>query len=335
MSLKHVQELTADKASLENYLKAQTWLQLNEQITAVEVPGDGNMNFTIRVKTKERSFIIKQSRNYVEKYPQVPAPEERALREAEFYQMVAKHESLSRQMPQLKGVDKANHVLNLEDLGDGVDYTFLYQEGQIIDEAELEQIMSFITDLHNSINTNTTRASLPNLEMRKLNHEHIFIYPYLENNGLNLDDILPGLKAIGQPFKKDEHLKRKVEVLGKRYLQDGTTLLHGDFFPGSWLKTDVGIKFIDPEFCFFGEVEFEIGVTLAHLKMANQTEATIEKALKTYKNLNPIDESLCQQFMAVEILRRILGLAQLPLSLDLAQRESLLKEARTLLLSDD
>jgi 5-methylthioribose kinase len=181
----------------------------------------------------------------------------------------------------------------------------------------------------------TTEARLSNIKMRELNHEHMFIYPYLENNGLNLDDILPGLKAIGEPFKQDEHLKRKVEVLGKRYLQDGTTLLHGDFFPGSWLKTDAGIKFIDPEFCFFGDVEFEIGVTLAHLKMANQSEATIEKALKTYKNLNPIDENLCQQFMAVEILRRMLGLAQLPLSLDLSQRESLLKKARALLLDND
>ncbi len=329
--MKHVQELTADKTSLENYLKGQTWLQLNESITAVEVPGDGNMNFTIRVKTKERSFIIKQSRNYVEKYPQVPAPEERALREAEFYQMVAEHKSLSQQMPQLKGVDKVNHVLNLEDLGDGVDYTFLYQEGNSISDTDLEQIMSFVAELHRSVNVKTTEARLPNKEMRKLNHEHMFIYPYLENNGLNLDDILPGLKAIGQPFKQDEHLKRKVEVLGKRYLQNGSTLLHGDFFPGSWLKTDAGIKFIDPEFCFFGDVEFEIGVTLAHLKMANQPEATIEKALNVYKNLNPIDESLCQQFMAVEILRRILGLAQLPLSLDLSKRKKILEEARDIL----
>lgn len=330
--MKHVQELTASKAILESYLKGQAWLQLNESITALEVPGAGNMNFTIRVKTGKRSFIIKQSRNYVEKYPQVAAPEERALREAEFYELVAKHDSLSRQMPKLMGVDKENYVLNLEDLGNGVDYTFLYQEDKLIDEGELEQLMTFIAELHNRINTRTTEARLPNRAMRKLNHEHIFVYPYLEDNGLNLDDICPGLQAVGEPFKQDEALKSKVKTLGKRYLQDGNTLLHGDYFPGSWLKTEGGIKIIDPEFCFFGAVEFEIGVTLAHLKMANQPDALVQKALKIYKEKSAIDGDLCMQFMAVEILRRLLGLAQLPLSLNLNKRKHLLDDARKLLL---
>jgi 5-methylthioribose kinase len=35
--------------------------------------------------------------------------------------------------------------------------------------------------------------------------------------------------------------------------------------------------------------------------------------------------------MAVEILRRILGLAQLPLSLDLSKRKKILEEARDIL----
>ncbi|GAA0751115.1 phosphotransferase [Psychroflexus lacisalsi] len=332
--MKHVEELTADKASLESYLKGQGWLQLNEKITALEIPGAGNMNFTIRVKTGERSFIVKQSREYVEKFPQVPAPSERALREAEFYQLVSNKSLLNEKMPKLIGVDKKNHVLNLEDLGHGVDYTFLYQKGEHIDEAELKQIMTFIANLHKAINTKTTDTRLPNRKMRKLNHEHIFIYPYLEDNGLNLDDVLPGLRAAGKPFKQDEALKKKVGKLGDRYLQDGNTLLHGDYFPGSWLKTNDGIKIIDPEFCFFGEVEFEIGVTLAHLKMADQPDKLVEKALRFYKDRSALNESLCKQFMAVEILRRILGLAQLPLSLDLEKRKELLNEAQSILIPE-
>lgn len=329
--LKHVQKLTADKSNLENYLKGLGWLQLNETINAIEIPGAGNMNFTIRVKTSERSFIIKQSRDYVEKYPQVPAPSERALREAEFYELVSKEYRLSQQMPKLIDVDKKNHVLKLEDLGNGVDYTFLYQEGNIIDEGELEQLMTFTAELHTRINTRTTEARLPNRAMRQLNHEHIFVYPYLENNGLNLDDILPGLQAVGELFKKDVTLKEVVRKLGERYLQDGKTLLHGDYFPGSWLKTNESIKIIDPEFCFFGEVEFEIGVILAHLKMADQPAVIIEKALKFYKDQSVLEDSLCLQFMAIEILRRILGLAQLPLSLGLQKRKDLLREAREIL----
>ena len=40
----------------------------------------------LRVQTAERSFILKQSRPWVEKYPAIPAPEERVLVEAAFYE---------------------------------------------------------------------------------------------------------------------------------------------------------------------------------------------------------------------------------------------------------
>ena len=330
--MKKAEQLSKNKTALELYLKGQGWLHENEKVRAVEIPGAGNMNFTLRVKTGERSFIIKQSRAYVEKYPQVAAPAERALREAEFYSLIATQDSLKKQMPHLIGVDKDNHVLNLEDLGDSVDYSFLYQEGKNLEEAELQKIMTFAATLHNSINTTTTNKNLPNKEMRKLNHEHIFIYPYVKENGLDLDDILPGLKALGEEFKEDKELQSIVQKLGNRYLSDGTTLLHGDYFPGSWLKTSDGIRIIDPEFSFFGDAEFEIGVTLAHLKMADQPEDVIEKALEIYTDLAPLDEDLCMKFMAVEILRRILGLAQLPLTIDLEKRKSLLEEAREILL---
>lgn len=331
--MKIIEQLTADKTYLERYLKGQGWLPLNEKITAIEIPGAGNMNFIIRVKTQERSLIIKQSREFVEKYPQIEAPAERALREAEFYQLISEEKSIKNKMPRLIGVDKKNHVLNLEDLGNGVDYTFLYQKNMQLDIAELEEIITFAARLHQTINTDTSEALLPNREMRKLNHEHIFIYPYFSDNGLDLDDILPGLEEVGLHFKEDVLLKQAVKKLGDRYLEDGKTLLHGDYFPGSWLKTEDGIKIIDPEFCFFGDVEFEIGVTLAHLKMANQPDALVEKALKIYKDLSAIDDQLCKKFMAVEILRRILGLAQLPLNLDLEERKALLNEARAILVT--
>ncbi|MDP5043536.1 MAG: phosphotransferase, partial [Leeuwenhoekiella sp.] len=329
--MKNIARLTTDKSSLETYLKGQGWLLLNESLNAVEIPGAGNMNFTLRVKTGKRSFIIKQSRDYVEKYPQVPAPEERALREAEFYELIAQEQSLSKMMPVLNGVDRINNVLNLEDLGDSRDYSFLYEEGVLISEDDLREIIAFISRLHTSINTKTTQATLANDEMRKLNHEHIYHYPYLENNGLDLDRILPGLAEVAAPYKTDAVLKAELQKLGDRYLANGTTLLHGDYFPGSWLKTNSGLKIIDPEFCFFGDPEFELGVTLAHLKMAAQPEELVNKAVDFYTEKAPLNKQLCFQYMATEILRRILGLAQLPLKITLSERENLLSESRSIL----
>ncbi len=333
--MKSIVHLTANIETVEKYLHSQSWLKTGEKITSTEVPGDGNMNFTLRVKTNRRSFILKQSREYVEKYPQVEAPVTRTLREAEFYGLVSGHSNLKSKMPKLLKVDEKNYVLFLEDLGEATDYTFLYETGQILNDDELAEIITFAADLHTNLTRQDSKKNLPNRKMRELNHKHIFVYPFLEENGLDLDAVLPGLQKVAEPYKSDENLKGKIEKLGKRYLQEGNSLLHGDYFPGSWLKSADGIRIIDPEFCFFGEPEFEIGVTIAHLKMANQPEEIIQKALKYYKERAPLDENLRQQYTAVEIFRRILGLAQLPLTIPLQKRQELLNESFEVLIKAD
>lgn len=318
---------------LEKFLKGKKWLKPDEKILSAEKPGEGNMNFTLRIKTVNRSFIIKQSRDYVEKYPQVAAPEERVLREAGFYELTAKYPDLKAKMPKLLDLDKSNHVMLLEDLGEGTDYTFLYKKGKNLGENELQDLMDFAANLHKEVTTETTKIRLANRKMRELNYEHIFEYPYIKDNGINLDEILPDLGEIGEVFKNDKPLQSKLKELGKLYLADGKHLLHGDYFPGSWLKTVKGLKIIDPEFCFFGCPEFEMGVFFAHLKMADQPEDVILKAQKFYTEKRPLDEILCEKFTAVEILRRILGLAQLPLEIGLEKRKTLVFEAQDRILA--
>ncbi len=333
--MKNKVHLTANIEIIERYLNSQSWLYKNEKVTAIEVPGDGNMNFTLRVKTSQRSFILKQSREYVEKYPQVEAPIERVIGEAEFYDLISSNSELKKQMPDLLRLDKQNYVLYFEDLGNSLDYTLLYENGQVLNDKELFRIITFIANLHSSIKRETSNKTLPNRQMRELNHKHIFIYPYLEENGLDLDAILPGLQKIAKPYKANKVLKENIGKLGERYLKDGESLLHGDYFPGSWLKSENDIRIIDPEFCFFGEPEFEMGVTIAHLKMADQPEEIITRALQYYKEKAQLNEDLCQQFTAVEIFRRILGLAQLPLTIGLQKREDLLAESYEILMKDD
>ncbi len=326
-------KLTKEIPELTSYLKSKNWLHDNETIIAVEKPGEGNMNFTIRVVTDERSFIVKQSRKYVEKYPQVDAPAERVLREAEFYELTEKVIQLSLMMPNLIGLDKENSVMLMDDLGAGTDFSYIYKAGEIIQLEDLLTVIYFIVKLHSSITSDNTFNKIANTKMRQLNHEHIFKYPYLSDNGINLDNILPGLQEKADLLKQDEKLKSEVLKLGKLYLEDGNTLLHGDYFPGSWLKTESGLRIIDPEFCFFGFPEFEIGVTVAHLKMADQPSDLIDKALRHYKNSCPINEELYEKFVAVEIIRRIIGLAQLPLEISLEKRIKLLKEAQQTLIN--
>ena len=315
---------------LETYLKIKGWLSPVESIVSAEKPGEGNMNYTLRISTERRTFIIKQSRPYVEKYPMIAAPAERAVTEGNFYQKTQTSPKLHAFMPQLLGIDVENSILVLEDLGISSDYTYLYQPNQLISEVEIIQLMTYASVLHNSF-SGESDPQFANRAMRALNHEHIFLYPLMQDNGFNLDIVQTGLQALSMPYKQNEELKTKAKVLGEVYLADGNQLLHGDFYPGSFLKTDAGVKVIDPEFCFYGPAEFDLGVLIAHLKMARQSDEIIQAVRQHYQAPPHFDETLMNQFVGIEIIRRLIGLAQLPLSLSLTEKALLLEEATLLL----
>ncbi|MBC7867191.1 MAG: phosphotransferase, partial [Gloeobacteraceae cyanobacterium ES-bin-316] len=316
-----------DKNNLEDistYLQSLRILEAGEIVSYAEKPGEGNMNYTLRLKAGDKSFIIKQARPYVEKYPQIAAPQQRALAEAGFYNQVKKSSLLKRLMPELLAADEANFILLLQDLGNATDGSFLYEPGKKLDQTAMEDLGLFLTALHGGFKKEKEDELMANRELRLLNHEHIFVYPLQLENGFDLDTVQPGLQAISIPFKKSEALKQKAAELGKKYLEDADTLLHGDFYPGSWLFTQEGIKIIDPEFCFYGHPEFDVAVLKAHLMMAEQQDEFISSVFTYYNKPFGFNEKLFDAFTGMEIIRRLIGLAQLPLSLTIEQKTTLL-----------
>ncbi|GAB3547309.1 phosphotransferase [Spirosoma fluminis] len=314
-------------------LIANRWISPDEEVRSVLKPGEGNMNVVVRVATDRQTFIVKQARPWVQKYPQVPAPMERIEVEARFYEQIAGDATLGKFSPKLIGFDADNYLLALEDLGSGTDFTFAYQPRLTISSNDLASLMEFLSALH-AIRMSDEATTFPeNRAMRSLNHEHIFSFPFRQDTGFDLDSVEPGLQALSLPYKTNSALTDKVTQLGQIYLQPGATLIHGDYYPGSWLKTTSGTRVIDPEFGFLGRPEFDLGVMLAHLKLARQEESLAKQALNQYRPTGDLEPALLQGFMGVEILRRLIGLAQLPLSLDLAQKKTLLDEAADMVLS--
>lgn len=317
--------------TIEAYLRDQQWITPENKVLALEKPGEGNMNVVIRVKLDQGSLILKQSRPYVQKYPQIPAPIERVEIESRFYELVSNHAALSAYLPKMIGYDAEQYIFALEDLGESADYTFLYQKEVPVVSAEIETAFGFLYQLHQTEFAEKEIKHFPdNMALRQLNHEHLFVYPYLKDNGFDLDTVQEGLQDISMTYKTDEALKAEINKLGALYLSSGPTLLHGDYYPGSWLRVENGFRVIDPEFCFFGPAEYDYGIMLAHLKMAQLPDSVIEKALSHYPIGNPFNKNLVHQIVGMEILRRIIGLAQLPLDLSLVERENLLEEAAKL-----
>ena len=296
-----------------------------EKITNITKPGEGNMNVVLRINTNLRSFILKQSRPFVQKYKDIEAPIERIDVEFQFYSTIANNELLNKYFPEILAYNSVNHILILEDLGECEDMTCLYNT----DKIEVEQLKLLVGIIANIHNSKAPKDYPENKELRLLNYQHIFKLPFMENNGFSLNDIQPGLEELSIPYKKDKLLKEVIDKIGDKYLEEGETLLHGDYYPGSWMTKNDNIYIIDPEFSFLGFPEFDLGVLSAHSILVSQNKAVFSIINNNYPN--KIDEQLLKQITGVEIMRRLIGLAQLPISLTLNEKEELLKLAYSLI----
>ncbi len=307
---------------LEKILRQKSWLG-NERIKSIEIPGAGNMNVVLRICTDTRSFILKQSRPYVQKYKDLEAPLDRIDTEYQFYKTVR---DIDAYLPKILGYDKHDHLIQMEDLGDTEDLTILYKT-RTIEENQLEKLVHILGVIHQS---NPGKDYPRNIGLRKLNHQHIFVLPYLEDNGFDLDIIQPGLGKLAEPIIQDQDLKTQISIIGAQYLSYGENLLHGDYYPGSWMNSGGDIYVLDAEFSFVGFKEFDIGVMVAHIIMATMNEHFLEKIIDYYNH--ECHEKLVRQVAGIEIMRRIIGLAQLPLERTLDEKGTLLQIAKRMVI---
>ena len=328
---------------MEAYLRERAWVQPDESVIQLGPAGEGNMNLTLRVTTERRSFIVKQSRPWVEKYPSIPAPEDRVLIEATFYQAVSDFSMIAERMPRLLGCDEQNYVALIEDLGATADFTDIYND-HLTCFAPVQELCQWLAALHRTAFDAEMQRRLQNLPMRKLNHEHLYHYPLRNDNGLDLDAITPGLSRVAAVLKSDAAYRGAIDGLGALYLEHGSCLLHGDFYPGSWVRYNAAaadvktvisaddVWVIDPEFCFFGPAEFDLGIFVGHLLLAGRPAALVERVFADYRGAAPLDRELALRFAGMEIMRRLIGVAQLPLVADLARKQALLNLSRKLVL---
>lgn len=310
---------------VERYLKTRGWLRSDDKLLSLEKPGEGNMNYVLRAEFgNSKSIILKQARPWVEKFPTIDAPVLRTEVEDRFFELTSEYRFLASHTPSVIGLDRESHILALEDLGEASDCTYVYQKNESFSEVEVQKVVSFINELNQ---IEGARLFYTNLEMRRLNHQHIFHLPFLSDNGFALDDIQLGLQDMSDLCKLDIEVVSKASELGSMYLNEGTRLQHGDLYPGSILSTPESFYVIDPEFSFIAPLEWDISIFIAHLFLAEAGEPLIQTAIKEFEKPSSFNEANFCGFVGIEIIRRIIGLAQLPLELSLSEKEQLLRKA--------
>lgn len=321
---------TASPDELSEYLSTQPWWSGGRTVAHVDSAGAGNMNRVRRLTFADNSSVVlKQATHAVERFPQIAAPIERIESERRFYERVTASPIVSGRMPSIVGSDPSNHLIALADLGNAHDASRWYdgQSARVIARA-LPGLLEWLTHLHQL----PTEPALGNHAMRALNHEHIFELPFASDNTLELGELAQTQFDIAA----DTELTRNVSELGEVYTGSRTAgssaLLHGDFYPGSWLLEDSGEQswVIDPEFTFTGPAEFDLGVCLAHLLMCGLPLIEASSLLDAYEPGVGFSMPLSRQFAGIEVLRRLLGVARLPLVMSMQGQVELAKRARQL-----
>ncbi len=323
-------------ASVAAYLEQRHLAEPGAELF-LERAGASNMNCVWRARLPGRSFILKQARAWVEKYPTIAAPVERAEAEARFYRLAAQDPLLAARLPRLLDHDPAAHLLVLADLAPVVSLEECYSGTDRLDSASIDELALWLHQLHRLVIPPATAGLFRNHAMRSLNHAHIFDLP-LRREGLfdaMLETITPGLALAAGELRADPDYAAQVAALGRRYLdQDRPTLIHGDFFLGSMLRQPGGeIMMIDPEFSFGGDPEFDLGVFYAHLLLSGHDLALGSRWLDRAVRSGTHSEPLVLGYAGVEIMRRLIGVAQLPLPRSLEAKRRLLKQSRLLVLN--
>lgn len=304
----------------------------DEVIQGVGCAGQGNMNLVLRVTTNRRWIVVKQSRPWVARYPDLAAPVERIIAEIGFYKRVGPYPAVADWMPRMLGCDASAFLMVMEDLGASGDFSDLYVTRDV-DALPVPEIVCWLARLHSIPLSATDRDGIGCRELRELNHAHIFRIPLQSPSAIALDRVCDGLEDVAAEVRSDRSIHRAAGRLGETYLGTGPVLLHGDFYPGSLLRTSQGVRVIDPEFCFAGPAEFDLGVLAAHRVLIGGRLDSVDLISETYLQTRnaQLDPNLIRGFAGIEIIRRLIGVAQLPLELDIAERRRLIDLASELL----
>ena len=108
--------------------------------------GDGNINWVRRARSPERSFVVKQARPALEKFPEYEAPTERIACEARWLERARPFDT-DGLCPEVLHFDFENRVLVLEDLSDSERMDEALARGAGIGDAA-ERIASLLGRLH-------------------------------------------------------------------------------------------------------------------------------------------------------------------------------------------
>ncbi|MDJ0785539.1 MAG: phosphotransferase [Myxococcota bacterium] len=320
-------QLVLNDTNLPDYLRNLGLFEAFEEVQ-VEKAGDGNINWVRRASSRAvaggeslegKSYVIKQARPALERFPEYQAPTERLVFEARYYELARAFDH-DHVCPAIHGFDSDNRVLVLEDLGSAERLDVRLARGAA-SPVTAARLAAFLGRVHAGTRDDPSlSARFENGPMRELHGEHIFRLPLQAN-----DFPLPtATRARADALAGDEALVRTAEAAYARYGEPRGALVHGDVQAGNvLLPEEEQPKLLDAEIAHVGDPAFDLATLVAHLALprvaagdAAASSESVETAWDAYAEAHG-KAALCDfpdvaRYAGLEMLRRTIGAARVP-----------------------
>jgi 5-methylthioribose kinase len=309
-------QLRLDEANLPDYLRKIGLLGPGAEVR-VEPAGDGNINWVRRVRAADGvSWIVKQARPALERFPEYQVTTERIVFEARYNALVAPFDRDGIQ-PEIAHFDEPERVLVMQDLGPVERPDHALARGS--DAAGVAAALGrFLGAVHAGTRDAGLASRFHNDAMRRLHGDHIFVLPLREN----AFPLPARLRARADALRRDAALVARADALHARYLEPRGALVHADVQAGNVLLAASGPKLLDAEIAHVGDPAFDLGTLLAHFLLPAVARGDGRAALPAgraawdaYREAWPDGGrpgfAQVASYAGIEMLRRSIGAARL------------------------
>ena len=316
------------EASLPDYLRG-IGLVADADPVAVEKAGDGNINWVRRARVSGpegapiggASWIVKQARPALERFPEYQVTTERIVFEHRWYEAVQRFDR-DDVCPRIHAFDEDGRILVLEDLGGAERLDAALARGADV-RAALETLARFLGRIHAGTRAPELAARFQNGEMRRLHGDHIFELP-LRPNDFPLEG---AVKQRSEVLQRDAEFVALADAAYARYLEPRGALVHGDVQAGNVLLAESGPKLLDAEIAHVGDPAFDVGTLIAHCMLPAAAAGAAERAASgvaaiwdAYLGSHGVENApsfgAAARYAGLELMRRTLGAARVPATLE-------------------
>jgi 5-methylthioribose kinase len=278
-------------------------------------PGEGNINWVRRIEPRVgRSFVLKQARPALERFPEYRVSTERIVFEARYYEIAAPLDE-DGLLPEIIDFDPEQRVLVLEDLAAAERLDHALARGGDVADA-LARLARLLGAVHAHTRDASLAARFENDDMRRLHGEHIFLLPY-RDNGFPASD---AVRAAAARVWADTDLVATIDASYARYLEPRGALVHADVQPGNVLLDGARPVLLDAEIAHVGDPAFDVGTLLAHVALAGLSSAALDvPALwqatwaayaRAHGEAGRCGFEQAARYAGIEMLRRTIGAAR-------------------------